>query len=107
MQNELTMRNYGRVNWSVRNYEIFRFKAWIGDKNCNFLRGFRLILCWIFKISSSLKSSKLAPLGMYCRISPLIFSTAPFCHEAYGSAKKLGNFDVRYNAVRLVYSEGE
>ena len=45
-----------------------------------------LVLC-IIAIFLSVKSSKLACFGIYCLMSLFVFSTAPFCHEAYGSAK--------------------
>ena len=38
-------------------------------------------------MNASVKVEKSVPLGMYCRISLLAFSMAPFCHEAYESAK--------------------
>ena len=38
-----------------------------------------LILCW-------LTSMKSVPFGMYCRMSPLVFSIPPFCEGAHGGS---------------------
>lgn len=38
-------------------------------------------------MNSSDNILKSEPLGMYCRISLFPFSMAPFCHDAYESAK--------------------
>ena len=47
----------------------------------------RLIFFWLFMILLSEKSSKLAFLGIYFRMSLFAFSIAPFCQEQYESAK--------------------
>lgn len=38
-------------------------------------------------MNASVKVEKSVPLGMYCRMSLLAFSIAPFCQDEYESAK--------------------
>lgn len=66
---------------------ICRKKAFLGESKLSFLRGLRLILCWTLRMKASVRDEKSVPLGMYCLMSLFAFSTAPFCHEEYESAK--------------------
>ena len=58
-------------------FEEFGF----GVEKPSLFRGLRFNFLPTFLIYSSEKSLKLEFLGMYCLISLLTFSTAPFCHE--------------------------
>lgn len=66
---------------------ICRKKTFLGVSKLSFLRGLRLILCCIFRMDASDRSEKSVPFGIYCRMSLLAFSIAPFCHDEYESAK--------------------
>lgn len=77
----------GRVNRQVQYYEINLKNSFFGVEKLSFSLGLRLILYCISLMKSSESSRKSVPFGMYWRISLFPFSMAPFCHEAYESAK--------------------
>ena len=66
---------------------ICRKKTFLGESKLSFLRGRRFILCCILRMKASVNVEKSVPFGMYCLMSLLAFSMAPFCQEEYESAK--------------------
>ncbi len=83
-----TFSSEGRVNQQVQYYEIKLKNLFFGVLNFSFSLGLLFILYCTFFIKSSSISLKSVPLGIYCLTSLFMFSIAPFCHEAYESAKK-------------------
>ena len=53
----------------------------------NFSLGLLFNFFWMFIIFCGETRLKLVCFGMYRRMSLLVFSTHPFCHEEYASAK--------------------
>lgn len=79
-----------RVNQQVQHYEIFLKKTSAGVLKLSFSLGLALIFIFIFFIFPSVMVLMSVPFGMYCLTSLFSFSTAPFCHEQYESAKYTG-----------------
>lgn len=77
----------GRVNQQVQYYEINLKNSFFGVEKLSFSLGLRLILYCTSLMYFSERPLKSVPFGVYCRISLFSFSIAPFCHEAYESAK--------------------
>ena len=57
---------------------ICRKETFFGQSKYSFLRGLRLILYWILRINALDMVEKSVPFGIYCLISLLAFSIAPF-----------------------------
>ena len=70
----------GRVNQRVQHYEIFLKKTSAGVEKLSFSLGLALIFFLILVIFPSVTVLMSVPFGIYCRISLLPFSMAPFCH---------------------------
>ena len=68
-------------------YSFVELIFW-GVSKLSFCLGLLLIFFCIIAIFLSVQSSKFACLGIYCLMSLLVFSIAPFCHEEQGSAKQ-------------------
>ena len=69
-------------------YSFVELIFW-GVSKLSFCLGLLLIFFCIIAIFLSVQSSKFACLvGIYCLMSLLVFSIAPFCHEEQGSANQ-------------------
>ena len=68
-------------------FRISLKKAFLGLLKFNFFLGLSLILYCTCLINLSVIMLKSVPFGIYCLMSLLAFSIAPFCHEAWESAK--------------------
>ena len=78
--NKKLVNFHGRVNQRVQHYEIFLKKTSAGVKKLSFSLGLALIFFLILVIFPSVTVLMSVPFGIYCRISLLPFSMAPFCH---------------------------
>ena len=65
-----------------QNYNKSLKNSSFGVEKFSFSLGLLFIFSWTECMNSSVSSLKSVPFGMYCRISLLAFSMAPFCQEA-------------------------
>ena len=65
-----------------QNYNKSLKNSSFGVEKFSFSLGLLFIFSWTECMNSSVSSLKSVPFGMYCRISLLAFSMAPFCQKA-------------------------
>ena len=76
-----------RVNKQVQYYKKCLKNSSHGVEKLSFRLGLLLIFFCILLMYESVTVDMSVPLLIYCLMSLLVFSTAPFCHDAYESVK--------------------
>ena len=74
----------------MQNYKRCLKNSHFGVEKFNFSLGLSFNFFCMDIILLSVYLSNESFLGIYCLINLFVFSTVPFCHEQYGSAKYTG-----------------